>query len=523
MMWLALSLRERQCQEKASRGDTCVASLRAAARRGGADMWQEVLPNAWESILSRIRSFQYSQKNAVLVPAAALGVGGMVVCWLMSRRKIKRLEMGDGWWGSGERPLRENEDERIRPFKIETSDKEIEDLHHRLDQARYAPPLEGAAFHYGFNSDYLQKVVAYWRNQFDWNKQVEILNKYPHFHTTIEGIDIHFIHVKPPYVPHGRAVQPILMVHGWPGSFYEFYKIIPLLTEPAKYGLGDGDVVFEVICPSIPGYGFSEAPHQKGFDSRATARIFHKLMKRLGFKEYYIQGGDWGSRITTNMAQMLPESVKGIHVNLVFITMQGFKKLIQVMLGAYVPWLVGFTREDVRRMYPFMQKNVYDLLRESGYLHIQATKPDTAGCGVNDSPVGLAAYILEKFSTWTNKSFLHKDDGGLESKYSLDELLTNVMIYWVTSSIVPSMRYYKENFSQDPHLTNDSRIGVYVPSGIAAFPEEIAHTPRSWAKAIFKNIVSYSYMPRGGHFAAFEEPKLLAQDIIHFVRRVEQL
>ncbi|XP_035177681.1 epoxide hydrolase 1-like [Oxyura jamaicensis] len=486
-------------------------------------MWQEVLPNTWESILSHIRSFQYSQKNAVLVPAAALGVGGMVACWLMSRRKVKRLEMGDGWWGSGERPLRENEDERIRPFKIETSDKEIEDLHRRLDQARYVPPLEGAAFHYGFNSDYLQKVVAYWRNQFDWHKQVEILNKYPHFHTTIEGIDIHFIHVKPPYIPHGRAVQPILMVHGWPGSFYEFYKIIPLLTEPAKYGLGDGDVVFEVICPSIPGYGFSEAPHQKGFDSRATARIFHKLMKRLGFKEYYVQGGDWGSRITTNMAQMLPESVKGIHVNLVFIAIQGFKKLIQVMLGAYVPWLVGFTREDVRRMYPFMQKNVYDILRESGYLHIQATKPDTAGCGLNDSPVGLAAYILEKFSTWTDKSFLHKGDGGLESKYSLDELLTNVMIYWVTSSIVPSMRYYKENLSQDPRLAEDSRVGVYVPSGIAAFPEEIAHTPRSWAKTIFKNIVSYSYMPRGGHFAAFEEPKLLAQDIVHFVRKVEQL
>uniref|UniRef100_A0A8C3CK99 Epoxide hydrolase n=1 Tax=Cairina moschata TaxID=8855 RepID=A0A8C3CK99_CAIMO len=428
----------------------------------------------------------------------ALGVGGMVVCWLMSRRKAKRLEVGDGWWGSGERSLREKEDESIRPFKIETSDKEIEDLHHRLDRARYAPPLEGAAFHYGFNSDYLQKVVAYWRNQFDWRKQVEILNKYPHFHTTIEGIDIHFIHVKPPYVPHGRAVQPILMVHGWPGSFYEFYKIIPLLTEPARYGLGDGDVVFEVICPSIPGYGFSEAPHQKGFDTRATARIFHKLMKRLGFKEYYIQGGDWGSGITTNM-------------------------LIQVMLGAYVPWLVGFTREDVRRMYPFMQKNVYDILRETGYLHIQATKPDTAGCGLNDSPVGLAAYILEKFSTWTDKSFLHRDDGGLERKYSLDDLLTNVMIYWVTSSIASSMRYYKENLSRDPALSDNTRFGVYVPAGIAAFPEEITHVPCCWAKMIFKNIVSYSYMPRGGHFAAFEEPKLLAQDIIHFVRRVEQL
>ncbi|KAM8809346.1 epoxide hydrolase 1-like isoform 2-T2 [Eudromia elegans] len=474
-------------------------------------MWQEALPNAW--------SFEFSQKKGVLIPAAALGVGGMLVCWMMSRRKIKTLEMGDGWWGAGEKKLKE--DERIRPFQIETSDKEIQDLHHRLEQARYAPPLEGAAFHYGFNSDYLQKVVAYWRNRFDWRKQVEMLNKYPHFQTTIEGIDIHFLHAKPPHISPGQTVYPLLMVHGWPGSFYEFYKIIPLLTEPAQHGLGELDVVFEVICPSIPGYGFSEAPHQKGFDTVATARIFHKLMKRLGFKEYYIQGGDWGAQITTHMAQMLPQSVKGLHLNMVFITPSGLGRYISVMIGAYAPWLVGLTREDARRMYPFLQKNVYYLLRESGYLHIQATKPDTAGCGLNDSPVGLAAYILEKFSTWTNSSFVQKDDGGLESKYSLDELLTNVMIYWVTSSIVSSMRFYKENFARN--LTDLQRYGVHVPTGIAAFPEELAHTPRVWVKKYFTNLVSYTYMPRGGHFAAFEEPRLLAQDIRQFVRKVEHL
>ncbi|XP_037230718.1 epoxide hydrolase 1-like [Falco rusticolus] len=270
-------------------------------------MWQEMLPNAWDGILSRIRSFECSQRNAVLVPVAALSVGGMLVYWLRSRHKIKTIEMGNGWWGSDERPLKGKEDESICPFKIETSDKELEDLHRRLEQARYTPQLEGAAFRYGFNSIYLQKVVAFWRNQFDWRKQVEILNKYPHFRTTTEGIDIHFIHVKPSYVPHGRAVQPLLMVHGWPGSFYEFYKTIALLTEPAEHGLNEGDMVFEVICPSIPGYGFSEAPHQKGFDSKATARKFHKLMNRLGSKEYYLQGEDWGSLITTNMAQMLPQ------------------------------------------------------------------------------------------------------------------------------------------------------------------------------------------------------------------------
>ncbi|XP_006276419.2 epoxide hydrolase 1 [Alligator mississippiensis] len=478
--------------------------------------WTEM----WQQVLQSVRSFEYPQ--SAIVVSTALGAGGLLTCWLLSRQKIKTLEVGDGWWGSGERPPKEKEDESIRPFRIETSDREIQDLHERLDRARYTPPLEGAAFQYGFNTTYLRRVVAYWRNQFNWQKQVEILNQYPHFKTTIEGIDIHFIHVKPLHVPRGQIVRPLLMVHGWPGSFFEFYKIIPLLTDPARHGLNE-DVVFEVICPSIPGYGFSEAPHQRGFDTLAAARIFHKLMERLGFKEFYVQGGDWGSQITTNMAQMQAKQVKGLHLNLVFISSSGLGRLVSLILGAYVPWLVGLTREDSRRLFPYLEKSVYEILRESGYLHIQATKPDTAGCGLNDSPVALAAYILEKFSTWTDKSFRDLDDGGLERKFSLDDLLTNVMIYWVTSSIVPSMRFYKENFSTNPTTAPHARVGVYVPTGLAVFPQELIYTPCTWAKKKFKNIVAYTYMPRGGHFAAFEEPKLLAEDIKQLVRKVECL
>uniref|UniRef100_A0A8D0GWY0 Epoxide hydrolase n=1 Tax=Sphenodon punctatus TaxID=8508 RepID=A0A8D0GWY0_SPHPU len=477
----------------------------------------------WQQILASVRSHEYPQRN-VIVASAALGAGSLLGLWMLSRKRIKTLAVGDGWWGSGDKPPKERDDDSIRPFRIETSDEEIQDLHRRLDQARYTPPLEGAAFHYGFNSTYLQRVISYWRNQFDWQKQVEILNQYPHYKTTIEGIEVHFIHVKPSHLPKGKAVRPLLMVHGWPGSFYEFYKIIPLLTNPAEHGLSiQEDVVFEVICPSIPGYGFSEAPHQQGCDSIATARIFHKLMQRLGFQEFYLQGGDWGSHITTIMAQMQPKCVKGLHLNFAFLSKHGLGMLVSVLLGAYVPWLVGLTKEDVRRLFPYFEKNVYNLLRETGYLHIQGTKPDTAGCGLNDSPVVLAAYILEKFSTWTDNSFRNMDNGGLERKFSLDDLLTNVMIYWVTSSIVPSMRFYKENLSQNPSSAPESKVGVYVPTGIAAFPQELAHTPRSWAKKKFYNIVTYSYMPRGGHFAAFEEPEILAQDIRQFVRKVEHL
>ncbi|XP_061480791.1 epoxide hydrolase 1-like [Rhineura floridana] len=476
----------------------------------------------WQDILQSVRSYDSPQRN-VIAASCALGGGGLLVYWLLSRQRMKTLEMGNGWWGSGERPPTDKEDKGIRPFQVKTSEKEIQDLYQRLDQARYTPPLEGAAFNYGFNSNYLQRVISYWRNQFDWQKQVKILNQYPHYKTTIEGIEVHFVHVKPSRTPKGQAPRPLLMVHGWPGSFYEFYKIIPLLTDPAGHGLSGEEMAFEVICPSIPGYGFSEAPHQQGFDSVAAARVFHKLMQRLGFQEYYLQGGDWGSQITTIMAQMLPKSVKGLHLNMVFLTKIGFSGLMGLLLGAYTPWLVGLTWEDSRRLFPYFERHLYDLLRETGYLHIQATKPDTAGCGLNNSPVGLAAYILEKFSTWTDKSFRNMDDGGLERKYSLDDLLTNVMIYWVTSSIVSSMRLYKENISRNPSTTPDARLGVYVPTGIAAFPNELTHSPRSWAKKKFKNIVTYTYMAQGGHFPAFEEPELLAQDFRQFVKKVERL
>ncbi|KAG8541565.1 hypothetical protein GDO81_028687 [Engystomops pustulosus] len=428
--------------------------------------------------------------------------------------------MGDGWWGSGERPQK-NEDARVRPFHIEASEEDNKDLHQRLDRTRYVTPLEEAQFHYGFPGTELQKIVSYWRGEYDWGKQVETLNRYPHYKTTIEGLDVHFVHVKPPHLPPGQKAVPLLLVHGWPGSFYEFYRIIPLLTEPGKHGL-DPKVTFEVICPSIPGYGFSEAPHKQGFDAVAAARIFYKLMLRLGFSQFYLQGGDWGSLITTTLSQMRPEAVKGLHLNLLLMSNRGLRMLLCILLGRHLPWLVGLTREDVRRLFPYFEKSVYAVLRESGYLHIQATKPDTVGAALNDSPAGLAAYILEKFSTWTDPEFRKLEDGGLQRKFSMDDLLTNVMIYWVTGSIASSMRFYKENFTRDFETSPAARTPVYVPTGIAAFPSELVHVPQVLAKEKYKNIVTYTLMPRGGHFAALEEPELLARDIQNFVSKVEK-
>ncbi|XP_053568690.1 epoxide hydrolase 1 [Bombina bombina] len=476
-------------------------------------MWQQLLDNGRSA-------FNDHWPQSLLVPAA-VGVGGILVGWKLCGRTKRTIEIGDGWWGSGERPL-QSENISVRPMRIAVSDAEIKDLHERLDRTRYFSPLEDSKFHYGFNATHLRKVISYWRNKFDWNKQVKILNTYPHYKTTIEGLDVHFVHVKPTNLAPGQKSLPLLMIHGWPGSFYEFYRIIPLLTEPAKHGLNP-NIVFEVICPSIPGYGFSEASHKKGFTAFDAARIFYKLMLRLGFNEFYLQGGDWGSRITTLLSQMKPESVKGLHLNFIMLPQGGAGRLISLVLGRYVPWLVGLTKEDAKRIYPYLEKNVYAILLESGYLHIQATKPDTVGCALNDSPAGLAAYILEKFSTWTDNAFRDLEEGGLEKKYSMDDLLTNVMIYWVTGSITSSMRFYKENFPRNYSTTPDTKVGVYVPTGLAAFPCELVHGPRIWAKQKFRNIVTYTYMPRGGHFAALEEPELLAKDIQNFVSRVEKI
>lgn len=451
------------------------------------------------------------QRRALV--GSVVAAGGLLAYLYHKRRQVKTIPLVEGWWGAGERPLRE--DDKIYPFEVETSEEEIKDLHERIDKTRYTDPLEDSCFQYGFNSTYLKTVVSYWRHKFDWKKQVAVLNKYPHFKTKIEGLDVHFIHVRPPHREHQR-VLPLMLVHGWPGSFFEFYKILPLLTE------SQDDVVFEVICPSIPGYGFSEAPHKQGFDTIATARIFLTLMERLGFSQFYVQGGDWGSLITTNMAQLKPECVKGLHLNM-FMSNRGFKVLLSLMIGPYLPFLVGLSREDVRRLFPYFEKNVWEILRETGYLHIQATKPDTAGCGLNNSPVGLAAYILEKFSTWTDMKNRSLEDGGLERKFSLDDLLTNIMIYWTTGTIVSSMRFYKENLKGNLENRVDSKTGIFVPTGLAAFPGELMHCPKSWAQIRFQKIYSYTFMPRGGHFAAFEEPQLLADDIIRFVKKVEKL
>ncbi|XP_013789374.2 epoxide hydrolase 1-like [Limulus polyphemus] len=428
----------------------------------------------------------------------------------------------DMWWGRGKMPSDPSEypedNITIRPFVINVENETLEDLNHRLDNARLPESLDNVQFQYGFHSNYLKEVITYWRNTYDWRQEEEKLNQYDQFLTQIEGIDIHFLHIKPTITNPKIKILPLMLIHGWPGSFVEFYKIIPLLTTSTD----DRDFVFEVICPSIPGYGFSEAPHQPGFSMTDAGRVFVKLMSRLGFKKFYLQGGDWGSAISMVISSVYPKNVLGVHFNFM-VRQRSFKGILKQLIGCFFPSLVADTPAQQKHLFsPFMEK-LYFLLKETGYAHIQGTKPDTVGMGLSDSPAGLAAYILEKFSTWTDKKNVNLPDGGLTEKFTLDELLTNVMVYWITNSITSSMRFYKETLSERTLNYQIDRLPVKVPTGIALFPNEIAMLPRNIAKDQYRNIIHYTEMPRGGHFAALEEPKLLADDIWKFVGKVKKL
>ncbi|CAH1247673.1 EPHX1 [Branchiostoma lanceolatum] len=428
------------------------------------------------------------------------------------------LEFQDNYWGRGAKPSPDTkEDEKVYGIIVNVSDSAIADLKNRLLSTRFFEALEDVQFQYGFHRDYMIDLVNYWKTQYDWRKQEAYLNTFLHYKTKIEGIDVHFIRVKPKLKP-GQTAKPLLLVHGWPGSVFEFYKMIPMLVDPTSHG-GSEDDVFEVIAPSIPGYGFSEVPHKKGFDQIAAGQMFLKLMERLGFEKFYVQGGDWGALITRSMALLKPSVIKGLHMNMPtvkFSAVYGF----YLMLGSVAPSLAGLKEEDYDKVYP-ASRQLFFTLQESGYYHLQASKPDTVGFALNDSPVGLAAYILEKFSTWTNPANRDLSDGGLEKYYTKDDMLTSVMIYWLTGTITSSMRFYKEEFAGKAMETN--RMQVTVPTGIASFPHELGHNPEAFCRLFHPNLVHYTLMPDGGHFAAKEKPALLAEDIRTFVKKVESL
>jgi microsomal epoxide hydrolase len=382
--------------------------------------------------------------------------------------------------------------ETIQPFQIQVPDSELEDLRERLARTRFPDEVNDESWSYGTDLAYLRELCDYWQKKFDWRAQEERLNRFDQFTTDIDGLRLHFIHQRS---KHPDAL-PLCITHGWPGSIMEFHKIIGPLTDPVAHG-GDAADAFHVVCPSMPGYGFSEAASGPGMDVMRVAEIESKLMARLGYERYGAQGGDWGAIVSTLIGVTDLDHCAGIHLNMVVAGPPAGEKDPTQGLSA---------RE---------QQNLADMAHfqaaETGYQRIQGTKPQTLAYGLNDSPAGLAAWIVEKFRTWSDCG------GDVESRFSRDELLTNITIYWVTQSIGSSVRLYCESFRSGRFAPANQR--VEVPTGAAIFPTELFKPPRRWAEAAY-NIQHWTELDTGGHFAALEEPDVLVREMREFFRKV---
>ncbi|EAT36615.1 AAEL011313-PA [Aedes aegypti] len=417
------------------------------------------------------------------------------------------------YWGPGD--VKNNkENVEVKSFELNYGEDVIGKLRNRLDDVpKFAEPLEGTAFEYGFNSKKLGEILKYWRSDYleRWDERQKYLNRFPQFKTQIQGLDIHFLRVKPE-VRNPKRIVPLLMLHGWPGSVREFYEIIPRLVARSD----DKEYVFEVIVPSLPGYGFSQGASKQGLSPAKIAVIMRNLMARLGFKKYYVHGGDWGSVIGNLMATFFQDEVLGVHLTMCMNTAPiGTLKNI---LGAVAPSLVVESQyKDF--YYPYLDR-LKLLIAETGYMHIQATKPDTIGAVLTGNPVGLATYILEKFSTWTNPQYRSLADGGLEKYFTLDTLLDNIMIYYLSDSITTSQRLYAETFNVKELSRELDRIPTHVPAACAKFRYELFQQT-DWAlRDHFRNLIQSKHYDDGGHFVAMQLPDVLYEDIVEFVNRL---
>jgi epoxide hydrolase len=369
--------------------------------------------------------------------------------------------------------------EEIRPFKIQVDDAELEDLKRRLHRTRWPDAQTVGDWSQGIPVDYLRKVCEYWASDYDWRKTETRLNALPQFQTDLDGVNIHFLHIRS---RHPDAL-PLVLTHGWPGSVIEFLNVIPALTDPTAHG-GQATDAFHLVCPTLPGYGFSGQPKQHGWTVEKIARAWNKLMLRLGYQRYYAQGGDWGAVVTTAIALQDPEHCHGIHLNM--------------PVARPDPSTMGSLTEE--------EKDALDGLEhyqdwDSGYSKQQSTRPQSLGYGLADSPAGQAAWIFEKFWAWTD---CH---GNPENALTRDEMLDNVMLYWLPNAAASSARLYWESFNKinyDP---------VRIPVGCSVFPKEIFRVSRRWAEKRYPNLVYWNNLDKGGHFAAFEQPELFAREL----------
>ncbi|MEZ5378192.1 MAG: epoxide hydrolase [Acidimicrobiales bacterium] len=366
----------------------------------------------------------------------------------------------------------------IRPFTIAVPDEVLSDLADRLRRTRWPEAELVDDWSQGVPLAYVQEVCAYWADTYDWRAREARLNRFDHFITEIDGLDIHFIHQR----SSNPDATPLVLTHGWPGSIVEFDKVIEPLTEAG----------FHVVAPSLPGFGFSGKPTSTGWGVEKIAEVWGELMARLGYDHYLAQGGDWGSAVTANIGRSQTEHCDGVHMTL--------------NMGGRPP--AGETELGPDELYALERAKYYSDW-DSGYSTQQATRPQTVGYALADSPSGQAAWILEKFWAWTDC------DGHPENVLSRDELLDNIMLYWATSSATSSARIYWESFGRAKDRRN-----ITIPSGFTVYPKEIVPPVRRWCEGMFTNIVSWNERTKGGHFAAFEQPESFVDDVVQFAAAV---
>jgi epoxide hydrolase len=381
----------------------------------------------------------------------------------------------------------------LTPHRIDVSEADLADLRDRLRRTRWPEPETAADWAQGVPLAYLQDLCRYWADGYDWRTTERRLNALPQFRTEIDGAGIHILHVRSPH----PGALPLVLTHGWPGSIVEFLKVIGPLTDPTAHG-GDAADAFHLVCPSLPGYGFSDRPAQAGWGVERIAAAWARLMARLGYDRYGAQGGDWGTSISTSLAQQDAEHVAGIHLN---------------------PPIAPPDPSTFDDLTPTEQASL-DALRhasqsESGYSAEMSTKPQTVGYSLVDSPAGLCAWIVEKFRTWMDC------DGHPENVLTRDELLDNITLYWLSGTGASAARLYWESFGKvSEWFTQAVTDTVTVPTGCSIFPREVPRPSRRWAAQRYRDIRHWHELDRGGHFAAMEQPELFVQEVREFFRLV---
>ena len=395
----------------------------------------------------------------------------------------------------------------IKPFPIHVSEEILEDLRERLRRVRWPHQIPGSGWEYGTDLQYMKEFVNYWLNEFNWRQQEARLNKFAHFKANVDGLGVHFIHEK----GKGPRPLPLLMLHGYPWSIVTLLKIIPMLTDPASHG-GNAEDSFTVIAPSLCGFCLSDPPNERGFNIPRHPQKYHELMvEGLGYKRYGLEGGDWGGIIAWSYGHEYADDLVGIHINYMGIRMRD-----EVPPEERDPNIIrglGLRGAPLRPRDPdqlrFWKAAERYWLEEGGYAHINMTRPLSIAYAMTDSPAGLAAWFVEKFRAWSDW------DSNFEELFTKDDLITNVMLYWVWNTFSSAIRiYYESNYH--PWTVQPGRK-VQVPTGIAAFPKDIVPIVRSQAEKYF-NVVRFNEYPRGGHFAIHEQAEVLAKDLREFYR-----